>query len=73
MTDWREYQEEVADVFRKLGCQVETNSACAGARTGNPMLWMCRYDYLNLEYLNTGSWNANIGSRKKFQKIRSLH
>ena len=32
MADWRVYQEEVAELFRSLGCAVETDCECSGAR-----------------------------------------
>lgn len=33
INDWKSYQEDVASVFRNLGCRVETNCECVGART----------------------------------------
>lgn len=32
MPDWKDYQEETADLFRDLGCTVDTDSEISGAR-----------------------------------------
>jgi len=57
-SDWREYQEEVADFFRSLSMSAETNASLEGVRTkheidvvvtsmhaGCPLLWVveCKY------------------------------
>jgi hypothetical protein len=32
MTDWKDYQNKAADLFRELGCAVNTDCEIAGAR-----------------------------------------
>ena len=48
MADWHFYQEEVAEVFKALGCEVQTNCKCLGARTTHSLDVSVRFDRFGL-------------------------
>lgn len=72
--DWREYQEAVADLFRSLGCEVETNETVQGARAEHDIdVWVTfrRFGLQNKWIIECKYWNS-IVPKEKVQALKSI-
>ena len=74
--DWKAYQEDVASVFRDLGCQkVETNCECVGARTKHLLDVSVRFSVFGLSQhwvIECKYWKNKRVSKDKVMTLKSV-
>ena len=73
MSDWKSYQEEVADVFRALGCEVKTNYKCSGARDAHWLDVSVRFFQFGLSQhwiVECKYWKKRISKEKVFAFVK---
>lgn len=74
MTNWREYQEEVAEFFRAAGLGAETEVTVAGVRTSHDIDVLVKSEYMGVEVtwiVECKRWNKAIPKEKVFT-LRSI-
>jgi hypothetical protein len=74
VTDWREYQERVADLFRELGCSTEVEASVKGARAIHDIdVWVV-FERFGLEHkwaIECKLWNTPI-PKEKVQALKYI-
>jgi hypothetical protein len=74
MTNWREYQERVADLFRELGCSAEVEASVEGVRATHDIdVWVV-FERFGLEHrwaIECKYWDAPI-PKEKVLTLRSI-
>ena len=73
--DWKSYQEDVASVFRNLGCSVETNCECVGARTKHLLDVSVRISLFGLSQhwvVECKYWKNKRVSKDKVMTLKSV-
>jgi restriction system protein len=73
--DWKSYQEDVASVFRTLGCSVETNCECVGARTKHLLDVSVRISLFGLSQhwvVECKYWKNKRVSKDKVMTLKSV-
>ncbi|MCY3814371.1 MAG: restriction endonuclease [Gammaproteobacteria bacterium] len=74
MTDWLEYQEEVAGLFRSLGLSAATNQSVAGVRTAHNVDVVVRSKHAGIDQLwliECKRWNKPV-SKDTVLTLRSI-
>lgn len=74
MSDWKAYQEEVADYFRTLGLTAETDVTLTGARTTHDIDVVVRSSHVGFDVLwlvECKAWKARV-PKEKVLALRSI-
>lgn len=72
--NWRDYQEETAQFFRSLGCDVEVNATIKGVRTDHEIdVWVCfnRYGLETKWVVECKYWESRV-PKEKVLVLRSI-
>lgn len=76
MTDWREYQEKAAQLFRELGFSAEIEAAVQGARATNKVDVLATYDHAGVKMtwaVECKYWNTRVPKEKVWAFRSVLH
>lgn len=66
-SDWKEYQEEIAQYFRSLGCKAEVNMTIKGARAEHEVDVFVEFDKFGVKnkwIIECKYWNSRIPKEK---------